>query len=75
MLSKLSRIAYINGNYKEFKKSLIHIEDRGYQFADGVYEVWTYPSGIKFTFLDRNRFGNFILIKQGYNYITNNKSI
>ena len=35
----MSRIAYVNGNYSEFNKSLIHIEDRGYQFADGVYEV------------------------------------
>ena len=32
--------------------------------SDGIYEIWTYPSGMKFTFLDRNRFGNFILIKQ-----------
>ena len=24
----------------DFKKSLVHIEDRGYQFADGVYEVF-----------------------------------
>ena len=36
----LSRVAYVNGNYLDFKKSLIHIEDRGYQFADGVYEVF-----------------------------------
>ena len=35
----MSRIAYVNGNYLEFNKSLIHVEDRGYQFADGVYEV------------------------------------
>ena len=25
--------------------------------SDGIYEVWTYPSGLKFTFLDRNGFG------------------
>ena len=36
----MSRIAYVNGNYFDFKKSLVHIEDRGYQFADGVYEVF-----------------------------------
>ena len=39
-LFKLSRIAYVNGNYLDFNKSLVHIEDRGYQFADGVYEVF-----------------------------------
>ena len=31
---------------------------------EGSYEVWTYPNGLKFTFLDRNRFGNYILIRQ-----------
>ena len=36
----MSRFAYVNGNYLDFKKSLVHIEDRGYQFADGVYEVF-----------------------------------
>ena len=40
VLFKLSRIAYVNGNYLDFTKSLVHIEDRGYQFADGVYEVF-----------------------------------
>ena len=32
--------------------------------ADGLYEIWEYPSGLKFTFLDRNGFQNFILIRQ-----------
>ena len=32
--------------------------------SDGNYEVWEYPSGTKFIFLDRNGFGNFILIRQ-----------
>ena len=36
----MSRFAYVNGSYLDFKKSLVHIEDRGYQFADGVYEVF-----------------------------------
>ncbi len=36
----MSRVAYVNGNYLDFKKALIHVEDRGYQFADGVYEVF-----------------------------------
>ena len=36
----MSRLSYVNGNYCEHKDSLVHIEDRGYQFADGVYEVF-----------------------------------
>ncbi len=36
----MSRISYVNGMYCDHKDSLVHIEDRGYQFADGVYEVF-----------------------------------
>ena len=36
----MSRLTYVNGKYHEYKDSLVHIEDRGYQFADGVYEVF-----------------------------------
>ena len=32
-------IAFINSKYVKFKDSKIHIEDRGLQFADSVYEV------------------------------------
>jgi D-alanine transaminase len=35
----MSRIAYVNGRYVPHRGATIHIEDRGYQFADGVYEV------------------------------------
>ena len=35
----MSRIAYVNGQYVPHAEAQIHIEDRGYQFADGVYEV------------------------------------
>jgi len=35
----LSRIAYVNGRYLPRRDAMVHIEDRGYQFADGVYEV------------------------------------
>jgi D-alanine transaminase len=33
------RIAYVNGRYQRYDQALVHIEDRGYQFSDGVYEV------------------------------------
>jgi D-alanine transaminase len=35
----MSRIAYVNGRYLAMRDAKVHIEDRGYQFADGVYEV------------------------------------
>lgn len=35
----MSRIAYVNGEYVPHGHAAVHIEDRGYQFADGVYEV------------------------------------
>jgi D-alanine transaminase len=35
----MPRIAYVNGRYVAHSAAAVHIEDRGYQFADGVYEV------------------------------------
>jgi D-alanine transaminase len=35
----MSRIAYVNGRYLPRSEAGVSIEDRGYQFADGVYEV------------------------------------
>lgn len=35
----MPRIAYVNGRYVAHAEACVHIEDRGFQFADGVYEV------------------------------------
>jgi D-alanine transaminase len=35
----MSRIAYVNGRYLPAREASVNVEDRGYQFADGVYEV------------------------------------
>ena len=35
----MSRFAYVNGAYRPLSDAAVHIEDRGYQFGDGVYEV------------------------------------
>jgi len=35
----MSRIAYVNGRYLLLAAAKVHVEDRGYQFGDGVYEV------------------------------------
>lgn len=41
----MSRIAYVNGRYVPHREAAVHIEDRGYQFADGVYEVTAVKDG------------------------------
>ena len=35
----MSRVSYVNGRYVRHADAAVHIEDRGYQFADAVYEV------------------------------------
>jgi D-alanine transaminase len=40
------RIAYVNGRYLHAAESAVNIEDRGYQFADGVYEVAAVVGGV-----------------------------
>jgi len=41
----MSRIAYVNGRYVTQRDASVNIEDRGYQFADGIYEVIYLHSG------------------------------
>ena len=41
----MSRVAYVNGVYRPHGDAVIHVEDRGFQFADGVYEVWSVFDG------------------------------
>lgn len=41
----MSRIAYVNGRYVPHGAAAVHVEDRGFQFADGVYEVWAVLDG------------------------------
>jgi D-alanine transaminase len=42
----MSRIAYVNGAYVPHSDAMVHVEDRGYQFADGVYEVCEIRHGL-----------------------------
>ena len=35
----MPNIAFINSKYIKFKNAKVHIEDRGFQFSDSVYEV------------------------------------
>lgn len=41
----MARIAYVNGRYCPHRDATVHVEDRGYQFADGVYEVVAVAGG------------------------------
>lgn len=41
----MSRIAYVNGRYVPHAQACVGIEDRGFQFADGVYEVCEVKGG------------------------------
>jgi D-alanine transaminase len=41
----MARVAYVNGRYLPLKDASVHVEDRGFQFADGVYEVITVHGG------------------------------
>jgi len=41
----VSRIAYVNGRYVRHGDAAVHIEDRGFQFADGVYEYFAVFGG------------------------------
>ena len=36
----MSRVAYVNGAYVPLRSAAVSIQDRGFQFADSIYEVW-----------------------------------
>ncbi len=41
----MGRIAYVNGRFVQHGEAVVHIEDRGYQLGDAVYEVWALFEG------------------------------
>lgn len=47
----MSRIAFVNGRYLPLHEAQVHVEDRGYQFSDGIYEVCLVLGGVM---LDRD---------------------
>ena len=40
------RVAYVNGAYLSHGQAQVHIEDRGLQFADAIYEVFAVTQGV-----------------------------
>ena len=41
----MTRVVYVNGRYVPWSDAAVHAEDRGFQFADAVYEVCEVRSG------------------------------
>lgn len=39
------RVAYVDGRFSPIGEAGVSVEDRGFQFADGVYEVWAVLDG------------------------------
>lgn len=35
----MTRVVYVNGRYLPYAEAGVHVEDRGFQFADAIYEV------------------------------------
>jgi D-alanine transaminase len=48
----MPKISYVNGEYVEHKNACVNIEDRGYVFSDGVYEVALYKKGVLIDWLE-----------------------
>jgi D-alanine transaminase len=41
----MGRTAYVNGRFVPHGEAMVHVEDRGYQLGDAVYEVWAVFGG------------------------------
>ena len=41
----MSRQAYVNGRFVPLSEASVNVEDRGFQLADGIYEVWAVMGG------------------------------
>ena len=41
----MSRIAYVDGQFVPHRQASVHVEDRGFQFGDSIYEVWSVRQG------------------------------
>ena len=48
----MPNIAYVNGQFSPLEQATISIEDRGFQFGDGVYEVVRTYGGVPFRLHD-----------------------
>ncbi len=42
----MAKVSYVNGAYVLHSDAMVHIEDRGYQFSDGIYEYCAFYNGV-----------------------------
>lgn len=42
----MAKICYVNGQFVHQRDAMVHMEDRGYQFSDGIYEVMAFYNRI-----------------------------
>ena len=71
----MHRIAYINNRFVKFNKAKIHIEDRGLQFSDSVYEVLLVINSNLIDFEYHIRRLKYSLKELSINYIVNKDKI
>lgn len=64
----MNRIIYLNGRFTRVTDAVISPEDRGFNFADGVYEVVKYYRGKPFRMEDHLERLKFSLGEVGINY-------
>ena len=48
----MAEIVYLNGNFVPKNEAFVSPEDRGFNFADGIYEVIKYYGGKPFRYAD-----------------------
>lgn len=41
----MTRFAYVDGRFLPHDEAAVHVEDRGFQFGDAIYEVWSVRDG------------------------------
>mgnify|MGYP001172190714 CR=1 FL=1 len=71
----MHRIAYLNNQYIKFDEAKIHIEDRGLQFSDSVYEVVLVINKQLIDFEFHTKRLKFSLNELSINYTVNEKKI
>ena len=71
----MHRFAFINNKFISFNKAKVHIEDRGLQFADSVYEVVPVINAKLIDFEFHIKRLKFSLAELSIKYLINNKKI
>jgi len=71
----MSKIAYLNSKFVKFRDAKVHIEDRGLQFSDSVYEVVAVFNKVLIDFDSHLKRLQFSLNELNINYKINAKKL